>query len=404
MFIKVPKLWRPITTVASHALERLPEERRKFWKRMGIVLAALVIGFGGIFGWNYFRSSMIRQFLASMPEPIVTVSAIEASAALWQPAFRTTGSFRAVNGGEVTAEIGGKVHAILFESGQDVKRGDVLVQIDDSVEQANLRGLLANQELAAIDLKRKRQLIKTKATSEAVVDIAEAEFKRAQAAVESERATIAKKKIWAPFDGRLGIRKVELGQYLSAGDPIVSIQGLTPIYLDFSLPQQNVGDVQLGQGVRVTIDTYPRETFEGIVTAISPAVRLETRNFQLQATLANEDLRLRPGMFASVDVLLPERPRVITLPQTAITYNPYGNSVYLVEKQGEDETGPVLRVKRVFVTVGSTRGDQVAIEKGVGENDLVVVAGHLKLHVGSRIQIDNRVLPANDPSPEPKNR
>lgn len=366
---------------------------------MGIVLAFLVIGFGGIFGWNYFRARMIEQFMASMPEPTVTISAMRAERVMWQPVLKTVGSFRAVNGGKVTAEISGKVHEILFESGQTVKAGDVLVQIDDSIERATLRGLKANQELAALDLKRKRRLIKTKTTSEAAVDVAEAEFKRAVAAVDVEQERIIKKQIRAPFDGQLGIREVELGQYVSAGDSIVSIQGLDPIYLDFSLPQQNVKDVQLGQTVQASVDAYPGRIFNGIITAISRRVNLETRNFELQATFANTDFQLQPGMFATVNVLLPEESGVITLPQTAITYNPYGNSVFLVEEQESDAAGPILRVKRVFVTVGRTRGDQVAIEKGVQENDLVVVSGQLKLRTGSRVQIDNSVLPANNPLP-----
>jgi membrane fusion protein (multidrug efflux system) len=331
------------------------------------------------------------------------VSTTTAAAAPWQRQFHSVGTLAAVQGVTVSNQLDGSVAKIAFESGQRVKAGDLIVQQDISTDAAQLEGLVAQADLARITLARAKQLRESNTNAQADLDSAEAGYRAASSAVENQRALIGKKTICAPFSGLLGIRQVNLGQYLAAGAPIVSLQALDPIYVNFTLPQQDVGDLHVGQAVRMTVDAYPGSVFEGRVSALNSKIDDATRNIQVQATIPNADERLIPGMFASVNVILPHVDSFVTLPETAIVYNPYGNAVYVIERTTNEAGAQQLVARQHFVTLGETRGDEVAVVKGISAGDEVVTAGQLKLHNGSPVLINNAVqLPVN-PAPNPPN-
>jgi membrane fusion protein (multidrug efflux system) len=370
-------------------------------KRMLLMVLALAVVFGGIFGWKYYVGQMIQQKMAQRQPPPVTVTTTEASATTWQPELHAVGSLKATKGVAISPEMAGRVTAIGFDSGQRVSAGDLLVSLNTATEEAELDRLQAQKELAEVQLRRQRRLLRQDQTSQAAVDEAVAQVESLAARIQGERSLIEKKQIRAPFGGVLGIRQVDLGEYVSPGARLVTLQDLKPLYVDFDLPQQDMAQVATGMPVTLTVDTFPGETFTGEITAIEPQVAQETRNFPVRATLANDDGRLRPGMFADVAVQLPERRRVVTLPKTAVTSNPYGQSVFVVQ-EGEGD-GPATVSKR-FVTTGDSRGSQVAITEGIQPGDTVVTSGQLKLREGARIEVNNEVQPASDPSPTPQNR
>ncbi|MFP4559871.1 MAG: efflux RND transporter periplasmic adaptor subunit [Thiohalorhabdus sp.] len=371
-------------------------------KRMILMVLALAVVFGGIFGWKYYQGMLMQQMMASKEEPPVTVTTAEAEAETWQPELKAVASLRAESGVAVSPELDGRVAEIPFESGQEVDEGDLLVAQSTATEEAELERLRARRELAEARLRRQRRLVEQDQTSQEAVDEAAAELKTLEAQIQGQREAIAKKHIRAPFAGVLGIRNVDRGQFVSPGQDLVTIQALEPLHADFDLPQQSLGRVRVGMPVRLTVDTFPDRTFEGEVTAIEPEVAQETRNFAVRATLPNEDRSLRPGMFAQAAVQLPEQGDVVTLPQTAVSTDPYGESVFVVE-EAEDEEEPSTVTKR-FVRTGERRGDQVAIEEGVESGETVVTSGQLKLEEGARIQVDNSVQPGNDPEPQPANK
>jgi len=369
-------------------------------KRMTVMLVCVAVVFGGIFGWKAHVARRAQQ--AQGQPPPVTVSAMTVARQTWRPVLTADGSLRAVRAVDVTTEVAGLVAAIEFESGQSVAAGDLILRLEDSRDRANLRELQAAQALADIQRRRLRRLVKTDSASVSQLDEAESRYDQAVARVASQQAHIDKKAIRAPFRGRLGIREVDLGQYLSPGTAIVNLQSLAPIHADFMLPEHRLPQIETGQAVRIEVAAYPETVFEGRITAITPAVDEATRNFAVQATLSNEDRRLRPGMFAEVEVILPDRPELLTLPQTAVSYNPYGESVYVIHEREPGSGGePQLEVERVFVTTGATRGDQVAIVEGLAAGQRVVTSGQHKLRHGDRVRIDNSLPPANEPSPEP---
>jgi len=300
--------------------------------------------------------------------------------------------------------VSGIVSAIHFKQGDEVKAGTLLLELDASSDIAKLESLQAVADLAKTTYARDKAQFKVKAVSQQTLDTDAANLKKALADVNQQQALVDKKFIRAPFSGRLGIRTVDLGQYLNAGTAIVTLQSLDPIYFDFYLPQQSLAAIKVGQEVTVQTDAYPGQSFTGQIEVIDPKVDSNTRNVKVRARLANPDHKLLPGMYATVDVTSGKPVRRITLPQTAITYNPYGNLVYLIEKKGTDKkTGkPKLVAKQVFVTTGETRGDQVAILKGVKEGDTVVTSGQIKLHNGSTVAINNTVQPTNNPNPKPE--
>ena len=374
-------------------------------KRMIIMLICLAVVFGGIFGWKAFVNSKIAESLANRQAPTVTVASAVAEKQTWTPALQATGSLRAIQGVDVTTEVPGTVADIAFESGQRINKGDLLVALDASTEKAELAGMRAQASLAKQTLNRKRNLRQRGVGSQADLDQAQAEYDNAQAAITAKRAVINKKTITAPFSGTVGLRQVDLGQYLAPGTPIVTLQKLHPIYLDFSLPQQQLPKVNPGQSVELRVEGLERDSYPGKIVAISPKVEAGTRSFSIRAQVDNEDASLRPGMFGSVRVVLRDSFEAITVPQTAISYNPYGDTVFkIVEEEAKDADGknangennePRRIAKRVNVRTGQTRADQVQILEGINVGDEVVVAGQLKLSGGNPVKVDNSIVPAN---------
>ena len=372
-------------------------------KRSIGMLAAILLVVGAIAFWKYYTiRTLIAKMSAQKPPPTV-VSSIKAVEEVWQERRHAVGSLAAVQGVTVSNELPGTVQSIAFESGTLVKQGDLLVQLDVTNDQAQLRGLEAQATLARVNLDRAKGLRNSNTNAQTDLDTAEAQHQQAQAAVDTLKANIAKKTITAPFAGQLGLRQVNLGQYLAAGTAIVTLQAMDPIYVNFTVPQQDVVNLSPKQSVQVSIDAYPGEAFDGAINAINAKVDDATRNLAVQATLGNAGGKLKPGMFGAVDVLLPRQARLITLPQATIVYNPYGNAVYIVEKSKEAAGAGALIARQRFVQLGETRGDQVAVLKGVQIGDEVVTSGQLKLRNGAAVAINNAVMPENNPAPTPPN-
>ncbi len=369
-------------------------------KRMVIMLIAVAVVFGGIFGFQAFKAMMIKKFMSSMAQPPQTVTALKASNSPWQPNLEAVGSLRAVKGADLSLEVSGVVDTISFNSGDDVNEGTVLLKLRSDDDQAKLVSLQATADLNQITYDRDQKQFKLQAVSQATIDTDAANLKNAQAQAAQQQAILDKKTLKAPFTGHLGIRAVDLGQYLSAGTVIVTLQALDPIFVDFFVPQQWVDQLKLGQSVSVKIDAFKDQTFPGEISAINPKVDAATRNVQVRATLNNADHKLIPGMYATIDISTGAPQNYVTLPQTAITYNPYGDTVYIVDEKGKDAGGkPQLVARQNFVTMGATRGDQVAILKGVNEGETVVTSGQIKLHNGTTVLIDNSIQPTADASP-----
>ncbi len=371
-------------------------------KRMVIMLVAAGVVLAGVFGFVTFRSVMIGKFLASQSNPPQTVSTTEAGYQEWQSRLEAVGTLRAVNGADLAPEVAGIVEKILFNSGDDIEKGAVLVQLRAEDDIAKLHSLEATAGLAETTYKRDRKLVRVQAVSQATLDTDAANLKNAKAQVEAQKAVLAKKTVRAPFAGHLGIRAVDVGQYVNAGTTLVTLQALDPIYVDFSLPQQNLDEIKIGQAVAAKVDTYPDKTFTGKIQAVNSRVDTATRNVQIRATLDNPSHTLLPGMYATVDIEVGAPTRHITLPQTAITYNPYGSTVFIADEKGKDAKGkPQLVARQTFVTTGATRGDQVAVLKGVKEGEKVVTAGQMKLRNGTPLIINNEIQPADNPHPTP---
>jgi membrane fusion protein, multidrug efflux system len=374
-------------------------------KRMLIMLVAVAVVLGAIFGFQAFKATMIKKFMAQMSSPAQTISTSKAGYEDWEQRLEAVGSLRAVKGADLSLEVSGVVDALSFNSGDDVEAGTLLLKLRADDDIAKLQSLEAAAELSQITYDRDQKQLKINAVSQATLDTDAANLKNAQAQVAQQQAIVDKKYLRAPFAGHLGIRAVDVGQFLAAGTTIVTLQALDPIYLDFFVPQQAVDRVRLDQQVAVTVDAFPKQTFAGKISAINPKVDAATRNVQVRATLQNADHKLLPGMYATVAITVGAPERRITLPQTAITYSPYGDSVYVVDDKGTDAAGkPQLVARQTFVTVGPTRGDQVAILNGLKEGEQVVVAGQIKLHNGSTVMINNAIMPTADAAPLPIDR
>jgi membrane fusion protein, multidrug efflux system len=374
-------------------------------KRMVIMLVAVAIVFGGIFGFQVFKGAMIRKFITAASNPPQTISAAKANYSQWQTKIEAVGTLRAVKGADLSLEVSGVVESIAFNSGDDVQEGAPLLKLRTADDVARLQSLQAMAELNDITYERDQKQFKMQAVSQATLDTDAANLKNAQAQVAQQQAIIDKKFLRAPFAGHLGIRAVDLGQYLGPGTVIVTLQALDPIFVDFFVPQQAVDQVCLNQPVTVKIDAFKDQTFAGEISAINPRVDTGSRNVQIRATLQNADHKLIPGMYATVDITTGSPQNYVTLPQTAITYNPYGDTVFIVEAKGTDADGkPQLLARQSFVTIGPTRGDQVGVLKGVEEGDMIVTAGQIKLHNGSVVLIDNSVTPTADAAPVPIDR
>jgi membrane fusion protein (multidrug efflux system) len=374
-------------------------------KRMMIMIAAVAIVFGGIFGFQVFKGMMIRKFITAASNPPQTVSVAKAGYSEWQPTIEAIGSLRAVKGADLSLEVAGVVESVSFNSGDDVAEGAPLLRLRDEEDVARLHSLQAMADLSEITYQRDQKLFKTQVVSQATIDTDVANLRNARAQVAQQQAVIDKKLLRAPFAGHLGIRAVDLGQYLGPGTVIVTLQALDPIYVDFFVPQQAVDELRLGQQITVKVDAYKDRSFSGEISAINPKVDIGSRNVQVRCTLKNPDHKLLPGMYATVDIAIGSPHNYITLPQTAITYNPYGDTVYLVVDGKQTDGGkPQLVARQTFVTTGPTRGDQVAVLKGVDDGDTVVTAGQIKLHNGSAVLIDNSVTPTADAAPVPVDR
>lgn len=370
-------------------------------KRMLIMLVLFGVVLGGLFGFKVFVNGKIKEAMAGMANTPQTVSAAKAESSDWQPTIDAVGSLRAVRGADLSLEVPGVVEEILFQSGDEAQAGQILLRLRAEDEIAKLQSLEATAQLAQITYDRDVQLFKARAISQAVVDNDEANLRNFKAQVAQQKAIVDKKTLRAPFAGRLGLRQVDLGQFLSAGTVIATLQSLDPIFVDFLLPQQAVAQLAVGAKVEAKVDAFPDRVFTGKITAINPKIETASRNIQVRATLPNADQKLLPGMFATVQLETGAAQRLITLPQTAVSYNPYGSLVYLVDDKGKGADGkPQLSARQVFVTTGATRGDQVAILKGVAEGDMVVTSGQIKLRNGVPVVVDNRVVPKNDPAPK----
>jgi membrane fusion protein (multidrug efflux system) len=354
-------------------------------KRLVLVLLLLTAMFGGIFGWKYFSGQKMAAMMAKPPPP-ATIASAEVKVETWQPYLHAVGSVEATQGVSVTTEVPGQVREILAQSGQHVEAGDVILQLDDSVDRAELEGLIAQHSLAKLQFQRARKLLKDRSVSQSEYDQSRAQMDSAAATVASKRALIDKKVIRAPFSGQLGIVEVNLGEYLSPGATIVPLQALDPVFVDYTLPERHFARVKVGQAVRVQVQAYPGRTFEGDISAINPGIEEGTRSLRLRAILDNRDHLLRHGMFAEVRTVLPAREGVLTLPRTSITYNPYGESVFVIE----DEDGVTL-VQRRPVKTGEVREGRVEILEGLQAGQRVVAAGQNKLRNAQPVSIDNSV-------------
>jgi len=364
-------------------------------------MAVLAAVLGGIKGLQIDRMIAHGKQFAPPPETVTTAQATMQS---WESLLTAVGSLAAVQGVTVTAELTGKVVQIAFTPGSRVKAGDLLVKQDTSSEEAQLRSAEAAAALAQLNVERLGKLLSERTIAQSQFDNAEATYKQAVAQADSIRASIAKKTIRAPFDGRLGIRLVNLGQVINEGEAIVSLQSLDPIFVNFSLPQQELPRIRPSLAVRVTTDALPGEVVEGKITAINPQVDAATRNIRVQATLANSEERLRPGMYANVAVVLPGREKVLAIPATAVLYAPYSDSVFVVEDQpGAGEAGrPVKVVRQQLTELGDRHGDFVAVRSGLKPGDTIVSTGAFKLRNGQTVTVDNSLAPAFKLHPKPE--
>ncbi len=371
-------------------------------KRMVIMLVAVGLVFGGIFGFQLVKTQMIKKYLAANKAPPVTVTTTKADFQEWQPQLAAVGSLRARRGVDVTTEIAGLVRSLHFKSSEEVKAGQVLVQLNADSDLAQLQSLQAAADLAATTYQRDKAQYAVQAVSQATLDSDAADLKSKRAQVAEQAAMVEKKTIRAPFAGRLGITMVNPGQYLNPGDKIVTLQQIDPIYVDFSLPQQELSRIAIGQEVTAVADTYPGRSFKGKISAIDPKVDPNTRNVQVEALLDNPKRELLPGMYASVNVEDGGIQHYLTLPQTAVQFNPYGATVYIVQEANQGPNGkPTLTAKQTFINTGETRGDQVAILSGVKAGDTVVTSGQLKLRNGAEVVVNNTVRPSDDAAPRP---
>jgi membrane fusion protein (multidrug efflux system) len=415
-------------------------KKPKTWKRMTLMIIGVIVLIAIIAGVKVMQ--VMKMMAGFGPPPPSVVSTTKVTSENWQPELKAVGSLRAVRGADLSLDIAGLVTEVNVKSGDDVKEGQVLLQLRSTEDEAQLRQLEAAASLAEVTFNRAKQQLAVQAVSKADYDTASADLKGKQAAVAQQRVNVARKQLRAPFAGRAGIVTVNPGTYLASGTVIVTVQQTDPVYADFFMPQKNLSQLKVGQKVALSLDAYPGKSFEGTLSAISSKVDDQTRNVQIEATVPNSDHVLVPGMFANVAVQVGEEKKYLTLPQTAVVYNPYGETVYVVRKKSDFDKAQAesqksaaasaqkadakpadakkddkkaapakdekkedpnqLVVEQAFVTTGGTRGDQVAITKGLDEGTEVVTSGQIKLKNGAPIKIDNSVQPANNPNPTPQ--
>ena len=356
-----------------------------------LVLVALFVT--GLVFWTMNKIAKGKAMGAKFAPPPAAVTTVVVKPQTWQPVLSSVGSMKAVNGVLLSTDLAGIVAEIAFASGAQVKKGDLIVKLDTQQEDAQLRSAMAKLSLAKTDVIRKRDLMTKRAIAESEYDTAESQLLQMQASVEEMKALVSRKNITAPFDGLLGIRLVNVGQYMQPGAAIVPIESLDPIYVEFSVPQQSFDLLAVGKKLRLSASGITGKHFAGEVTAIDSRIDEKSRNVMIQGTVANPDRALRPGMFVNVEVLLPETDGVLAIPSSAISYAPYGDSVYVV--QGGKE------VIQKFVKLGPKRGDQVSVVSGLKEGDEVVSSGVFKLRPNAPVQVDNSIQPGNSLNPKP---
>lgn len=378
-------------------------ETNKTKRRMIIMLLVVGIVFGGIFLWKGILKVIIRKTIASQKRSIF-VSAMPVQYSLWESKIQGTGSLRAVKGVNVTTELAGMVDTIYFKQGSIVKKDTLLVQLRNQSDLAQLQALQANADLAKTTYERDKKQYDFHAISKQALETSTSNYRSALAQVAQQQAIVNKKAIRAPFEGQLGISLINPGQFINPGDKIVSLQTLDPIYVDFFTPQQTLASIKTGQPITVTTNTYPGKKYKGVITTIDSQIDPATRNIGVQGTIENSTYELTPGMFVSYEVVVGNPRRFLTLPQTAITFNPYGDVVYIIKQTGKDEKGePILIANQVFVVTGETRGDQISILKGLKEGETIVTSGQLKLKNGAQVIINNEIVPSNNPTPTVSN-
>jgi multidrug efflux system membrane fusion protein len=358
---------------------------------VGVLLALLV---GGLVGFNAFRSHMIAQFFATMKPPPTVVTAAEAKSEVIPNLLSAVGDLAAVHQVNVTSDVSGRITNIMFTAGSTVKAGMPLVQLFDGPEQGDLASFKAQATVALLNLDRAKQLAARQFGPQATVDTAQAAYDQAQAGIAKTEAVISQKLVRAPFDGDLGTRRVEVGLYLTAGTQIVSLTDLSALYANFTVTEKDSGRLQVGQTVRIAVDAYPGRKFEGKLTTIEPQISTDTRNIRVQATIQNPERILKPGMFATTTVVLPDKPAVITVPETAVDYTLYGDSVYLITEKKGDDGKTSLNAVRTFVRTGDRLDGRAVILSGVKAGDRVVAVGQLKLQSGAAVAI------STDPAPQ----
>jgi membrane fusion protein, multidrug efflux system len=370
-------------------------------KRMILVLSLTVLLLGTL-GFVKFRQVKSAIAHASFQPPPDAVTSVVVQQAQWPSTLSVIGTMEAVQGVMISADLPGTVDKINFDSGKAVRQGEILVELDTKQERAQLAALEAQRDLAKLNFDRMKQLVNEGVISRVEYDQATAQQRSTEANVSEIRATIARKTIRAPFTGVLGIRKINLGQYLAGGNPIVQLQALNPIYVNVGIPQQSVTQVKVGRTLRITTDEMAGKVFTGRVTAIDSVVDEATRNIQVQATLANPGGVLRPGMFVQVELGLGQSASVIALPASAVNYAPYGNSVFVIEDMKDPKGQSYRGVRQQFVKVQGSRGDQVAVIEGLKPGEEVVTSGVFKLRNGAKVQVNNKVQPGNNPAPKPE--
>ncbi|MET0051185.1 MAG: efflux RND transporter periplasmic adaptor subunit [Candidatus Thiodiazotropha sp.] len=372
--------------------------KRLFLTLLGL---AVLIGLPALIKMQQFQAMAQMQ----MQMPPETVTATQVRSERWADTVTATGTLVAVQGVTVSAELGGKITKIAFESGDRVKAGDLLVRLDTTAEEAQLRSAEAAAKLARINLDRNRDLRKNRTISQADLDTAEANFKQATAQVDNVRATIDKKTITAPFAGLLGLRQVNLGQIVEQGTPVVTLQTLDPIYVDFSLPQQRYASLSVGSTVQITTDAAPEEVFEGRILAVNPEIDTLTRSVRIRAVMANRGEHLRAGMFANVEVVLPKEEDYLIIPSTAVLYAPYGDTVFVIDTQKDETTGEEQQILRQqIVRLGRTKGDFVAVSEGLKAGEMIVTSRVFKLRPKSAVVIDNSLALDAKLNPDPANQ
>ena len=373
---------------------------RRRWRSVTLAICLLIAIGGFVFGIKVLQIG--KMMSTPMVMPPTTVSSAVVKEEDWAPTLSAIGSVSAVQGAVVSAELGGVVAEINFQSGGVAKKGDVLMRLDSSAEEAQLHTAEADLELAKANLDRERDLAARKVVSKQELDTAQSTFGQKQGAVDNMRAFITKKQIRAPFDGMLGIRQVNVGQMINSGQQVVQLTALDRVYVDFALPQQNLPQLAAGYEARVHADSLPGREFKGKVTAINSMVDNVTRNISLQATFDNPDHELHPGMFVKVDVILPEKSKTLVIPGSAVSYAPYGNSVFVIDKKKDPKTGKESQsLRQAFVRIGEARGDFVAITEGLKAGDVVVSTGVFKLRNGMPVVVDNDLAPKPQLNPRP---